>query len=57
MAADNIITILCVDDEDTPRMLRKLILQRQGYKVLTAASGQEALAMLEQGGIDLVLSD
>jgi CheY-like chemotaxis protein len=38
-------------------MLRKLILQRQGYKVLAAASGKEALALLEQGGIDLVLSD
>jgi CheY-like chemotaxis protein len=58
MVADRMtITILCVDDEDIPRMLRKLILQKQGYKVLVAASGKEALALLEQGGIDLVLSD
>jgi CheY-like chemotaxis protein len=58
MVADRTtITILCVDDEDIPRMLRKLILQKQGYKVLVAASGKEALALLEQGGIDLVLSD
>jgi CheY-like chemotaxis protein len=58
MVADSItITILCVDDEDIPRMLRKLILQKQGYKVLVAASGKEALALLEQGGINLVLSD
>ena len=38
-------------------MLRKLILQKQGYKVLTAASGKEALALLDDGGINLVLSD
>jgi CheY-like chemotaxis protein len=56
MATDGI-TILCVDDEDIPRMLRKLILQKQGYTVVTAASGKEALRMMEEGGIDLVLSD
>jgi CheY-like chemotaxis protein len=55
--ASNSITILCVDDEDIPRMLRKLILEKQGYKVVTAASGKEALARLDELGIDLVLSD
>lgn len=50
------ITILCVDDEDTPRTLRKLILQKQGYKVITAASGAEALD-LDRIHINLVLSD
>ena len=58
MAADDIgITILCVDDEDLPRTLRKLILQKQGYRVITASSGAEALALLERGGIRLVLTD
>jgi CheY-like chemotaxis protein len=56
MASDSI-TILCVDDEDVPRLLRKLILQKQGYKVVTAASGKEALALLDEGEINLVLSD
>jgi CheY-like chemotaxis protein len=51
------ITILCVDDEETPRTLRSLILQKQGYKVLTAASGTEALELLNRANIDLVLSD
>jgi CheY-like chemotaxis protein len=51
------ITILCVDDEDTPRTLRKLILQKQGYKVITAASGAEALEVLDRTSINLVLSD
>jgi CheY-like chemotaxis protein len=51
------ITILCVDDEETPRTLRKLILQKQGYQVVTAASGAEALELLNRANIDLVLSD
>jgi CheY-like chemotaxis protein len=51
------ITILCVDDEETPRILRKLILQKQGYQVITAASGVEALEVLERANINLVLSD
>ena len=51
------ITILCVDDEETPRTLRKLILQKQGYQVVTAASGAEALEVLSQANISLVLSD
>jgi CheY-like chemotaxis protein len=51
------ITILCVDDEETPRTLRKLILQKQGYQVVTAASGGEALEVLNRANIDLVLSD
>jgi CheY-like chemotaxis protein len=51
------ITILCVDDEETPRTLRKLILQKQGYQVVTAGSGDEALEVLNRAKIDLVLSD
>jgi CheY-like chemotaxis protein len=51
------ITILCLDDEETPRTLRKLILQKQGYQVVTAASGAEALELLNRTKINLVLSD
>jgi CheY-like chemotaxis protein len=51
------ITILCVDDEETPRTLRKMILQKQGYQVVTAASGAEALELLNRAKIHLVLSD
>ena len=56
MSGDNV-TILCVDDEEVPRTLRTLILQRQGYQVVTAASGSEALEVLARGGISLVLTD
>jgi CheY-like chemotaxis protein len=49
--------ILCVDDENTPRTLRKLILQKQGYEVIDVSSGKEALEMLAQRHFDLVLTD
>jgi CheY-like chemotaxis protein len=56
MVAKNIL-ILCVDDEEIPRTLRKLVLEKQGYTVLPAASGREALEILEGCSVDLVLSD
>lgn len=49
--------ILCVDDEDNPLVLRKLVLQKAGYEVVTARSADEALSLLVNGSIDLVLSD
>jgi CheY-like chemotaxis protein len=55
--AANEITILCVDDEEIPRTLRKLILQKQGYRVTTVSSGSEALEVLDRMCIDLVLTD
>lgn len=51
------ITILCVDDEEIPRTLRKLILEKQGYQVTAVSSGAEALKTLERARIDLVLTD
>ena len=49
--------ILCVDDEEIPLTLRKLVLQKQGYHVMTANSAAEALQILEHCHVDLVLSD
>lgn len=49
--------ILCVDDEENPLVLRKLVLQKAGYEVVTAQSAQEALKVLLSQQIDLVLSD
>ena len=51
------VTILAVDD--LPQNLRLLdaILSPRGYRVLTAASGEEALAVLPTSGADLVLLD
>ena len=49
--------ILCVDDEKNPLALRKLVLERAGYEVITAGSGKEALEILSSRAVDLVLSD
>lgn len=49
--------ILCVDDEEIPLLLRKCVLQKAGYEVITARSGQEALSMIETSAVDLVLCD
>jgi CheY-like chemotaxis protein len=49
--------ILCVDDEQIPRTLRGLVLQKKGYEVVPAASGKEALQILPTRHFDLVLTD
>ena len=49
--------ILCVDDEENQLAVRKLVLESKGYEVLTAASGLQALSLLAQHQVDLVLSD
>ena len=49
--------ILCVDDEENPLMLRKLVLENAGYDVITASSAGQALGVVSSRRIDLVLSD
>jgi len=49
--------ILCVDDETNPLVLRKLVLEKAGYEVITARSGNEALQVTGSRPVDLVLSD
>ena len=49
--------ILCVDDEPNSLVLRKLVLQKAGYDVVTANSATLALDLLASRRVDLVLSD
>ena len=49
--------ILCVDDEENPLILRRLVLERAGYDVVTACSATQALGVLGTRHVDLVLSD
>jgi len=49
--------ILCVDEEENSLLLRKLVLQKAGYVVLTATSGKEALRVTDSHSVDLILSD
>jgi CheY-like chemotaxis protein len=50
-------TILCVDDEETSLILRKLVLEKSGFAVVTAGSANQAMEIVGSQPIDLVLSD
>ncbi len=50
-------TILVVDDELSMREFLKILLEKEGYRILTAADGSEALSLADRNTIDLVVSD
>jgi len=50
-------TILVVDDEPDVAQLLSLILKADGYNVLVAGDGQEALEKARKGSPDLILLD
>lgn len=50
-------TILAVDDQMTIRQLEKSILETAGYNVETAEDGIEALRILSERHVDLVVTD
>ena len=52
-------TILVAEDEPGIRALVRKILRRQGYQVLEAADGEEALRVIHEhgGSIDLLITD
>ena len=50
-------TILVVEDNDDTRVIIKLELERCGYKVVEAASGREAIEMVQRSCPDLILMD
>ena len=49
--------ILIVDDREDNRYLLESLLEGNGYETVSASNGEEALEILEQGGIILVISD
>jgi len=50
-------TILIVDDEKSMRDFLKILLSKEGYEVVTAADGEEALNVLADTTVNLVISD
>jgi CheY-like chemotaxis protein len=50
-------TILSVDDNEQALSIRKILLETRGYRVISCAGGEEALARFRQGGVDLVIAD
>jgi DNA-binding response OmpR family regulator len=49
--------VLVVDDEQPVRVTLKEVLLREGYEVLTASSSQEALQVMRDTTVDLVMVD
>ncbi len=49
--------ILVVDDEETQRRTVGSVLQDWGHEVLEAAAGQEALGLVKDHAVDLILTD
>lgn len=54
---DGPVTVLVVDDEDSIRNALRKFLVQQGYEVATAATGEEALAVLQRQRITGILLD
>jgi two-component system, OmpR family, response regulator len=55
--ADSTPTILLVDDEDSVRKVLAFPLEKDGYEVVQAADGEEALARFDERDVDLVVLD
>lgn len=50
-------TILVVDDEDHIRLLYKEEFEEEGYNVLVAGNGDDALSQVEKGSPDIITLD
>jgi CheY-like chemotaxis protein len=49
--------ILCIDDAEVALRVRKLLLGSEGYRVLTASSGEGGMELFKQNPIELVVAD
>ena len=49
--------VLCVDDEVVGLQVRKLLLQRAGYQVLTAHDGPSGISIFNSQDVDAVVLD
>jgi two-component system, OmpR family, response regulator CpxR len=49
--------ILCVDDNEQELSVLKFMLATNGYRVISASNGQEAIGVFSENAVDLVLAD
>lgn len=49
--------VLIVDDEQNVRQLLSKVLKKEGYETYTARDGKEGLDLLQDTGIDIIISD
>ncbi len=55
MAASH--TILCIDDEELGLRIRKMLLESEGFRVLTSTNGQQGLEIFRSNPINAVVLD
>ncbi|MCY6389939.1 response regulator, partial [Acinetobacter baumannii] len=53
----NVIKIMVIDDSKTIRRTAETLLQKEGYKVVTAPDGFEALSKIAQTNPDIIFVD
>lgn len=56
MTSENF-TILLADDDETTRLLMRAAIEKEGYRVLSAADGEEAIRLFMQDSPDMVMLD
>jgi CheY-like chemotaxis protein len=49
--------VLCVDDELVGLKVRSMVLERSGYRVLTATDGASGISIFESEPVDVVVLD
>ncbi|HEX3109199.1 MAG TPA: sigma-54 dependent transcriptional regulator [Thermoanaerobaculia bacterium] len=54
---DRSLRVMIVDDEEVLRDVLEVVLRREGFDVVLAASGEEALSLLDGDDVDLVILD
>lgn len=50
-------TILIIDDVESIRLIATMVLEREGFRIVEAADGLQALQCLQEQAIDLVVTD
>ncbi len=55
--SENGYLVLCVDDETIGLHVRKLLLERSGYRVITAPDGPSGISMFEKYPVQAVVLD
>ena len=56
-ASKSELSILVVDDDENIRLVLSKALEKEGYRVSTAKSGEEALSILQRSFFHVVISD
>jgi CheY-like chemotaxis protein len=52
-----LLTVLCIDDEALGLQVRQAVLERAGFRVMTAVDGKSGVSLFRENAIDAVLLD